>query len=371
MKHATTLISVIAFVAEQVSAFSGPFLEHNNRAFRKFFLSDRITLHETISVKDGPTSVAFDLEGRHQEIKTDNVQGASMEMWLDLRGTAISPRVAFHHLTHELMMTEEGDDSENNEEDDETKEDSGCISINRVLVSDMVKQEYARQFLPHSTMKPLDAMVNNDVLLVTDKTCNEHYWKVVRASTYFNQQDSQIAGELVIMKGRQAGKTTNVGLVDPIPALECISRGGWVIVDSQEIEDDTERFHAVSSLVELLASSASLTFSSLTLFGNGNSGDTSDDVGMSAKSSPGGIAVVCGSNTDIFSFAPLIQLIRSYGGTSLSSTESGILISQNSGASSLEADRATRKIQTALVLPFDSSLWKTSSLFLQECEYST
>lgn len=140
----------------------------------------------------------------------------------------------------------------------------------------------------------------------------------------------------------QVDLPANGFLPDPLSAIDTVSRGGWVLIDSDARQDDLERQEGVQSLLQLLllagGSSSSL------------SGDDDDDDG----SDGGGVAWTCWTKSDILHAGTAIASLES-----VESTSSGILLSSSDSATSSSA------VQCALMLPFDEVVWKTATLLFR------
>lgn len=344
------------------------------------FHSHGFVFHRANSNIRGSSSSKILLEGISQKMatpaETDQVCGSStgfsnaqqqqslsIELWLDLRGTAISPRVALHHLlTEEQQSSTEA--SANEDEDLLLYSAVKNLKVNRVLISNLDEQEYKKLTLPNAQMKPFDEMISNGLILVRDKTENHQllsdpsdYYPLVHVSPT-SYESQQYAGEIVVMKDDATI------LANPIPAMTCLERGGWIVLDPSNIHEERDRMNSVSNIVNLLSGSSS----SLHLLSNTDEGQTSSmsrgETDGSTNCS-GGVAVVCSTNQDLFNFSQLIESLRSQSDSSIKVNESGILTFSSSQQQRYDAKKkATTRKATALVLPFDVVLWKTLSCFM-------
>jgi hypothetical protein len=146
--------------------------------------------------------------------------------------------------------------------------------------------------------------------------------------------------------------------VDPIPALETASSGGWVLMDLKGGADKAKECHeALSNLIDLISGGLSLGGNSFSL-GVDTSGDVTQDSPYTSEQ--GGIAVACQTKADLMHAANSLQSINL---GALTTTESGILLKSDPTDSSASS---TESLQTALVLPFDTPLWKAAMLVLAE-----
>lgn len=223
-----------------------------------------------------------------------------VELWLDLRGTAITPRMALSKL-----------------------EEDSIIPFSKVIVSIQDAERSAQES-------------NDFEILVVDEN----------DSSLCDAKDPSIRyGTVVTIDGDS--------FVDPMPALETTTRGGWVLVMDAERGSDktTERHEAISSLVDFISGGMSLD--SFSLGEDDSSGD--DEQGSPFNNEKGGIAITCKTKADLVQAANTVHSVSS--GT-LTTTESGILIKSNpvEGATS-----GSKPLQSALVLPFDLTLWKQAA----------
>jgi len=240
----------------------------------------------------------------------DTPDWSPMELWLDLRGTAITSRMALSKL-----------------------EEESPFAISKVLVS--------LQGAPRAVQL---WKAEDPELLIVDESDN----------VLCDAKDPSIQyGMIVTVDGDS--------FVDPIPALETSSNGGWVLVDPEGSDEQAkERHEAISNLVNFIAGGLSL--------GNGSfllGADTAEDVAeeMTYSNDNGGIAVVCRTKSDLVQAANTLQSISS---GPLTATESGILLK----ADPLDSSSAKESLQSALVLPFDVPLWKAAIIIVAESSYS-
>jgi len=129
---------------------------------------------------------------------------------------------------------------------------------------------------------------------------------------------------------------------NPMPVLEIVSGGKWVVVDANEdIDNDT-----ISRLVEFVSNSAgACAFGAL----------------GGELSSSGGIALSCSTQARVVEMGALIKALS--GNKGYKATASGVLVqsSDESSSSSSSNDGSSSSIAYAIVMPFDALLWKTSS----------
>lgn len=232
-----------------------------------------------------------------------------LQLWLDLRGTAITPRMALSKLEEDVPFP-----------------------VSKVLVSIQGAQRALQFWEP-----------GDPEMLVVDESDD----------TLCDAKDLSL----------QYGTTLTIdgdSFVDPIPALETMSNGGWVLVDSEGGDDKfEERQEAISNLVNFVSGGLSLGSDSFSLGADVYS--PSDDA-SSYNNEKKGIAVACQTKADLLQTTNTLQTIDT---GALTTTESGILLKIDPAEES-SSSTGTGSFQSALVLPFDISLWKATVLILSE-----
>lgn len=225
-----------------------------------------------------------------------------IQLWLDLRGTAITPQMALTKL-----------------------EEDSPFPVNKVLLSTQDAQRAVE------LRKPGDP----DLVIVDSSD-----------DTICDAKDPTIQyGTRVAIDGDS--------FVDPMPALETASVGGWVLIDPMEGNDKfQENQEAITNLVDFISSGMSLGVDSFSL-----GTDTTDAVSTMERKAKGGIAITCRTKAEMVQIANTFQSLEP--GT-LTTTESGILLKVD------PMEGSTPAMQRALVLPFDMPLWKASALVLSE-----
>lgn len=242
----------------------------------------------------------------------------SVELWLDLRDTAILPQAALGHMNENQWVTTN---------DDRT---TSSTLIDRVLISGSdVAQVVKRMTRDERIIMPEILYVD-----IQDNT--------IRSVHYA----TQILGGVVSL--------TDNEFTDPLPALDIVSAGGWVVVDSGEIVDEDKRNQAVNGLVDFLAAGASSSASSSSLLLGADRSDQRDTE-CHDHESRGGIALGCSNKNDVLRAGSYSQSIVT--SSSLTTSNGGILI-----RSSADDDASLR---VAVAVPFDATLWKTAAVVFQ------
>ena len=250
---------------------------------------------------------------------TENGGDVQVEIWLDLRDTAILPQAALEHMNENQWIT-----------DDDTTSSS---MIDRILIS------------------------GSDVAQVVKQMSREDEENIPE-TLYVDKQDqtirsiedvSHVLGGVVSLKDDE--------FADPLPALDIMSKGGWVVIDSEEIIDEDKRDEAIGGLVDFLAAGASSSASSSSLLlgvdRSDQGGDTEEGVEAGNK---GGIALKCTNKNDVLRAGSYSQSVASSG--SLTTTDGGILIQSN-------ADDVASSLKIAVAVPFDAMLWKAAAVVFQ------
>lgn len=249
-----------------------------------------------------------------------------VEIWLDLRGTSLSPSTAL-----ELWEIEQQQDGVT------------AVPFAKFLVS-----------------PPSDSSNNNNNNSQKSWQSNNNRMNVLVAS----------GNDQIIMESSQ--KTSSWGkilplessaqsipiLPDPLPAMDIISQGKWIILDTtrgwKKVEEE-ERLSFLLPLAELISSGAIPSTG-----GEGNDG--------------GGIGLTCHTKNEVVKVAMWIQSItnnRSSTGQKSVRTktlENGLVIPDNDDLDASDELKFGRKdsqgLQYAIVVPYDVGLLKTASMLL-------
>lgn len=292
--------------------------ESTASVLRPRWTNNRSTLRMTSidpSISSNPSLFA-DAADHNSDYSNDS---NNVELWLDLRDTAILPIAALEHML-------------------ENKWQSDDLVIEKVLISENDVARVLKQYNGNIDASEVDILYasedDNTVRNIEDTT--------------------RIVGLIVTLQDGE--------LLDPIPALDTLSSGGWVVVDSNDIKDEDKRDQAVMGLVEFLSAgaSSSATGESLLLGTGGSDGDKASQ-GDASRNKEGavtrGIVLSCSSKTDVLRAGASSQSIVT--SDSLTTTEGGILIQAEETAT-----RGRRKqcLKAAVAIPFDATLWKAVSV---------
>lgn len=279
---------------------------------------DRITDAQSTTSIDNVKATSID------KVREASSVPSNRQLWLDLRSTSLSPYEAVGFL-RQVLVEEDMEGQEQNENFVEN-------SIDRILLSEDV------------FLKVLNS--KNDALQDMD-------------FSYAVQDD-------LIHSSREEGHSFPMGkilsckpdtVLDPMLALDTVSKGGWVVVDSDDEADEAvlRKAQQVSSLLQFLSSaSTSSSTGPDSLFLPG--------ISESIATTRGGIAICCSTKNFLLQTATALQQLRC-ADMITTSTESGIILS--TGMSARPA--GSQPLKAALVLPFDLQLWKIA-LDLQQME---
>lgn len=234
---------------------------------------------------------------------------SGVELWLDLRGTAILPSAALSHLSDDLWG------------EFDALAARGKSMVDRVLVSEANLQK---------ALYHIDSEDHVDTFFVRDED-----------DALIDAKDQSTVGRLISLKENE--------MVDPIPAMDTVSLGEWAVVDSSDIEDTEKKRDAVSGLVEFLSSGA--TAPAGLLLGGAWEGNNA------GKEPSGGIVLCCQSKADVLNSGALIQ--SSSG--SFTTTDSGIIVQTETTDAELGNVSTDAPFKSAVAIPFDMNLWKTAS----------
>lgn len=253
------------------------------------------------------------------------VSGAT-ELWLDLRGTAISPLAALSHLSEDI-----------------TPPFRGNFIAERVIVSEDGIGRALRDMRRYGAGRD-----DPDILYEREED------RTLRSVG----DESSVHGGIISLDGE--------GSVDPIPALNIVSGGGWVVLDWDKVQDEQKREEAAKNLVEFMSFGAASENSLLLDDADGMQANSHDFV---EKGASGGFSLCCKTKGDIIMAGSLAKL--SQASRSLRATESGILFqhdSYNFGDVMSNAERAHgNSLKSAFLLPFDAMMWETALLLFSDC----
>ena len=248
---------------------------------------------------------------------TENGGDVQVEIWLDLRDTAILPQAALEHMDESQWIA-----------DDDTTSSS---MIDRVLISGSDVAQVVKQMTRDEENIPETLYVDNQ-----DQT--------IRSV----EDASHVLGGVVSLNDDE--------FTDPLPALDIMSNGGWVVIDSEEIADEDKRDQAVGGMVDFLAAGASSSASSSSLLLGVDKSDAQGDKDKGdAAGNKGGIALSCTNKNDVLRAGSYSQSVASSG--SLTTTDGGILIQSSADVAS--------SLRIAVAIPFDAMLWKAAAVVFQ------
>ena len=275
-----------------------------------------------------------------------------MELWLDLRQTALPPHVAVERLHNDLQET----------------------VVDRVLVSTM------------STTTTTSPVPSELCLLTVSPTLTkgEGEMPLVSLTSPCQQVLRTDSSGMSVPFGILTTTNTNENdnSVDPMVVINAASKGEWLVVDksdgqpsSTDVGETSDFQNAVESVLQFFPFAGVTAMEgsesndngendddddgpTLLLVGpqeNGN-GSSKDKSGESGQR--GGVAWTCSTNGDILHAATIMAQSSSSLGSEVA-TESGILL-----ASSADSSEDT-PCSKALVLPFDEQLWESAMMLIQ------
>jgi len=315
-------------------------------------------------------------------------QREKVELWLDLRGTKVTPHAALMHIIRELRddpLTED----ENASRSSDILANKVIISANDRTGSNIIDEQ--QMYMVNEALREGEGVINEigdereiqtEIIFTSvDKDKNSVNLCCHRRSDNEKYDSIITIGE--VMNNPSGASSSYTG--DPIQGLEVVSRGEWVFLDVSQ----DERSESVQSLFELVSSAGSASLSSFSL-GDGKIGAIHDETLHVDDTSfrLGGIAIGCSTNADILKIAGCIQSLATSGGKGGYTTESGIYIQVPSDENdeydisknddtiypSPSSSRISRpnentekdsKIRYAIVIPFDTALWKSAALLFR------
>jgi hypothetical protein len=258
------------------------------------------------------------------------------ELWLDLRGSATHPEAAVQYILDEL-------------------EEVALLlpSDRKSLIDKVMITDRSFQSLVYSS----DPFVEASEILYHPEGSGDGYLALSRNSL------SLPFGNVVVMPDDNTFAVSN-----PMDAMRLLGDGWWIILENEKRGVDPEkeplRIDAISSFLDIAATSSTGIWSTDTAEGeNGSDGRLilkSDASVIPEQKLCGGVAVSCCSKSF---FVQLASVLRSFpSGSSTTMSESGIIIQETSGLS-------PPSIPTALILPFDMSIWKAALMIYGHSQF--
>jgi len=232
-----------------------------------------------------------------------------VQLWLDLRKSSISPQAALLHLSNDLW-------------EEFVPPNNKSFIVDKVVIN-------------------MCANLNTIVRDIREEFETEIGILVVDRDGIFEINDAgsmSSTGTGTIIDLDRDDKGLILLNVNPLPVLDAVSKGEWVLLDVDDNVDTGD----VSNLVELVSNG--LAFGGL---------------GGSDVASFGGIGVTCSSQADVMEMGALVQSLS--GKKGYKATKSGILVQNGDTAAGVSTSES---IGYAIVMPFDAQLWKTSSFVL-------
>ena len=255
---------------------------------------------------------------------TGEYEYSGLELWLDLRGTSLTPKTALQ------LWAMEGQ-----------KENIYAPPV-KILVSSM-EMSY--------NSPSLDRYDDIDVLIVQERMNDDDDMQyIVQQKT---DDPSPSSSNYCI--GRILNLQTSFSkpiLPDPLPAMEHASNGQWIIIDTdgwKKIEAD-ERLRMALPLLELISSSSATAAST------------------KSASNRGGTGLTCQTNNEVVKTIMFIQSMMAGGGVDgrqvrTKTLTSGIVIPEDN-TSIPSADNESTTHHFAIVVPYDIELLRTAQLLL-------
>jgi len=267
-----------------------------------------------------------------------------MELWLDLRGTKVSPQIAVDHLHQNVHSQDDGDN------------DINKLMVDKILVS-----------IPDnaSSVPNNDGFEKEITLLFAATAANKMSDDTGITSIIYGdstKDENSVMGKVMNFEQMETKSSLSM-YANPITALDIIQNGEWLLLDSTTAKNnnnggdssiiDDERSGALLNFIDIVSLGCTSS-SAFTLIDGGDKRINSinnDDVA-------GGIAICCTKNADILQMGAYLE---GSGGGGSKTTKSGIYIIQESPEEE-DDDKKSTTIKYAIALPFDIELWKTASL---------
>lgn len=291
-------------------------------------------LYSTKSSADTEYVSPFNLEEFNNDSSLPKNDNNGVEIWLDCRQTSLSPSTAL-----ELWDLECTDANYNNAGDGGGKKSGAPFTKCLVSPSDKSNSKSEKQMQLQNNIQVLvDSGTNNNN---NEQTTESSWGKVLQLQT--NTQSMPI-------------------LPDPLPAMEIISQGKYIVLDTtkgwKKVEEE-QRLSYLLPLAELISSGATT--------GGENGGGS------------GGIGFTCLTKNEVVKVAMWIQSITNNnrsgdggGGQNVrvKTLENGLVIpdyDDDDVTSDLQKQFGSSRqarLQYAIVVPYDVGLLKTASMLL-------
>ncbi|KAL3807067.1 hypothetical protein ACHAXA_006659 [Cyclostephanos tholiformis] len=251
--------------------------------------------------------------------------GGGLELWLDLRGTSLSPRTAL-----ELWDMEERQGGES------CSDRSPDAPFVKCLISS------AETSFASPSQNSVDEFTQNiEVLLVAEGRDDEDMRFILQQAD--PSKTSMCIGRLLSV---QASSSKPI-LPDPLPFMEVASNGQWIVIDTdgwKKIEEE-ERLRMALPLFGLLSTS----------------------------SRGGGIGLTCHTKNEVVKTVMFIQSMTNGGGSNgrqmrTITLESGIIIPENDTPITSASANPTMTPLFAIVVPYDMELIRTAKLLFADKE---
>jgi hypothetical protein len=264
---------------------------------------------------------------------TGEYEYSGLELWLDLRGTSLTPKTALQ------LWAMEGQ-----------KE-------NVIYAPPFVKCLVSSMEMSYSSPS-LDIYDDIDVLIVEERMDDDDDMQYIVQQQTCNPSPSSSNYCIGRMLNLQVSSSSKPILPNPLPAMEHASNGQWIIIDTdgwKKIEAD-ERLRMALPLLELIASSSAATAASTT---------------KCASNNRGGIGLTCHTNNEVVKTIMFIQSMLAGGGgdgrqVRTKTLTSGIVIpdEDNTSIPSAGANDESTTHHFAIVVPYDIELLRTAQLLL-------
>ena len=262
-----------------------------------------------------------------------NNKYSGLELWLDLRGTSLTPKTAL-----ELWDLEE--------------HSNFCADgfTNAPFVKCLLSSTES-SFASPSQNSDDEINLNIDVLLIAEGPDDDDMafiFQQLNPSTK-SSKASVCIGRLLSL---QASSSMPI-LPDPLPAMEIASNGQWIILDTDDWKkiEEEERLRMALALLELISSSAS------------------------KSSGGGGIGLTCHTNNEVVKAVMFIQSMTNGGGSDgrqvrTKTLKSGIVILEDDTTitPALTSPLQSTTHHFAVVVPYDIELLRTAKLLFADKE---
>lgn len=265
------------------------------------------------------------------ETNTSNL--GCFELWLDLRGTSLTPKAAA-----ELWDLEERQSNSMQQQPLERNSNDRELTMARAPYVKCLVSSTEKSQVGYTPQNDDELYPNSNVLLIAEFDDGGDMKSI---SQMTSETTSKSIGRI---QSLQASSSMPI-LPDPLPAIDVASKGQWVILDTDGWKkfDEEERSSMALPLMGLIHSGS-----------------------LGSSTSGGGVGLTCYTPSEVVKTAMFIESIANGGGGGSAgqtkTMESGIVIPDSDAVKSPVLCNA----KFAIIVPFDIGLLRTAKLLVSD-----